>query len=644
MELTIEQALQQGITAHKEGKLQEAERLYKAILQAQPAHADANHNLGVIAVSVNKVELALPLFKTALEANPKIEQFWLSYIGSLIKENQIEAAKNVVIEGRKLGLVGEKVDVLEAQLHQMAQSALPQLPEQQKSLTLKEKRKIVAESKRQKKQAKGKSSNGKGPTEAQVDNLLELYKNGRHDEAEELAMSMTRQFPKHPFGWKVLGVVLGVEDRKLEAEKANQRAVKLAPQDSEALCNLGVTLQALGRFDESEVRLRQAIGLKTDYAAAHFNLGIVLKALGRINEAEASYSKCLILKPDYAEAHNNLGNILKELGRLKEAEASLSQAILFKPDYAEAYNNLGITYNELGKLKEAEASLRQVIAMKPDYAAAHNNLGVLLKELGRSDKAEASYRRAIALKSDYAEAHSNLGIILYGNGFMDSALSSIKKANLFDSKSKDYRLLLNVLQTRKERKVAKVSIDDINASDYSTKISRKIIRLNRLVEEELTTYLYQIKSIDLDKETDPSFGSTRGSKYDLFQDDHFTIKNLEADLKAILMRAFSSNVFLYDSFFSIFCAGGGTNRHNHLNKRDKEPILSLAKQKYSLVYYLSVGDQECSQPGILKFYEPSEDILPSEGLITIFPADRYHSSVYGGSKNRVIVGVNFYCL
>ena len=73
MELTIEQALQQGMAAHREGKLEEAERLYKAILQAQPTHFDANHNLGVIAVSVNKVELALPLFKTALEANPKIK-------------------------------------------------------------------------------------------------------------------------------------------------------------------------------------------------------------------------------------------------------------------------------------------------------------------------------------------------------------------------------------------------------------------------------------------------------------------------------------------------------------------------------------------------------------------------------------------
>ena len=31
MEQTIEQALQQGVTAHKEGKLQDAERLYRAI-------------------------------------------------------------------------------------------------------------------------------------------------------------------------------------------------------------------------------------------------------------------------------------------------------------------------------------------------------------------------------------------------------------------------------------------------------------------------------------------------------------------------------------------------------------------------------------------------------------------------------------
>ena len=116
MELTIEQALQQGVAAHKEGKLQEAERLYRAILQSQPKHADANHSWGVMAVSFNKADLALPLLKTALEANPKIEQFWLSYIDALIKEKQFENAKQVFEQAKKQGVAEDKLDVLETQL------------------------------------------------------------------------------------------------------------------------------------------------------------------------------------------------------------------------------------------------------------------------------------------------------------------------------------------------------------------------------------------------------------------------------------------------------------------------------------------------------------------------------------------------
>ena len=55
MKKTIEQALQDAVVAHKNGRLSEAERLYSAILQSQPEHPDANHNLGIIAVSANKV-------------------------------------------------------------------------------------------------------------------------------------------------------------------------------------------------------------------------------------------------------------------------------------------------------------------------------------------------------------------------------------------------------------------------------------------------------------------------------------------------------------------------------------------------------------------------------------------------------------
>ena len=105
MELTVIQALERGVSAHRAGNLQDAERIYKAILQSQPSHPDANHNLGVLAVSVSKVDAAIPLFKKAVEANPKIEQFWLSYVDALIKLNQIDNAREVLRQGKTNGLV-----------------------------------------------------------------------------------------------------------------------------------------------------------------------------------------------------------------------------------------------------------------------------------------------------------------------------------------------------------------------------------------------------------------------------------------------------------------------------------------------------------------------------------------------------------
>ena len=344
MELTIEQALQQGVAAHKEGKLQEAERLYRAILQSQPLHPDANHNLGVIAVSVNKAEAALPLFKTALEANSKIEQFWLSYIDALIKEQQFEKAKQVIEKAKKQGVDADRLSSLEAQL-----------PKTQKPNTSRV-----------------------SPPQELLNSLLGHYQNGQYGDAEKLAKSITQQFPQHQFAWKVLGAIFGQSGRNSEAVNANQTAVALSPQDAEARSNLGVTLKKLGRLDEAEASYKQAIALKPEYAEAHSNLGNTMQELGRLGEAEASLRQAIALKPGLDEAQYNLGNTLKELGRLEEAEASYTQAIALKPDYAEAHSNLGNTLKELGRLDEAEACYTRAIALKPDYVEVIKNRWLLL--------------------------------------------------------------------------------------------------------------------------------------------------------------------------------------------------------------------------------------------------------------------------
>ena len=367
------------------------------------------------------------LFKTALEANPKIEQFWLSYIDALIKDKQFDNAKQVLEQGRNQGVAGEKFEALEEHLTLITQAPQPTLPEQKKSLTLSEKRKKLAEQKKQKK-AKKQNLKAISPSQAQLSSLLEHYQNGRFDDAEKLAVSITQEFAKHQFGWKVLGAVLKQTGRISESLAASQKSVQLAPQDAAAHGNLGVTLQELGRLDEAEASCRQAISLKPDYAEAHYNLGVTLQALGRLDEAAAHYTQAITLKPDYAEAHCNLGVMLQELGTLDEANVSYKQAIALKPDYFEAHRNLGIVLQELDRLDEAAASYKQAISLKPDYAEAHYNLGVTLNELGRLDEAQTSLRQVIALKPDYVEAYNNLGAMLQERGRLDEAEVTYKQA------------------------------------------------------------------------------------------------------------------------------------------------------------------------------------------------------------------------
>ena len=120
------------------------------------------------------------------------------------------------------------------------------------------------------------SINSASPSQQQLSSLLELYQNGRFSDAEKLAVSITNEFPKHQFGWKVLGAVLKQTGRVIDSLTAMQKSVKLAPQDVEAHSNLGVTLQELGRLDEAEASYTQAITLKPNYAEAHRNLGTCL--------------------------------------------------------------------------------------------------------------------------------------------------------------------------------------------------------------------------------------------------------------------------------------------------------------------------------------------------------------------------------
>jgi predicted O-linked N-acetylglucosamine transferase (SPINDLY family) len=386
--------LQQAVAHHQLGQVQEAERLYRTILQAQPRHPDANHNLGVLAAQMKQSAAALPHFEVALKANPNQGQYWLSYIDALIQADQINVARQVLVQGRQLGLKGEAVEALAVRLEGSAQVAL----------------------------------RSDSPSPQEIETLVALFTEKRYTEGVPLAQTMTVRYPMHGFGWKALGVMYTNMGRSAEALVPTQKAAELLPSDFQVHSNLGNALRDLGRLVEAEASYRRALAIKPDYANAHSNLGNALRDLGRLGEAEASYRRALEIDPDSANAHSNLGNTLRELGRLVEAEASTRRALELKPDFSEAHSNLGIVLGNLGRPVEAEASYRRALQIKPDYADAHRHLGNTLYGLGRLGEAEASYRRVLQIKPDFAEAHSNLGIVLGNLGRPVEAEASYRRA------------------------------------------------------------------------------------------------------------------------------------------------------------------------------------------------------------------------
>ena len=305
MELTLDQALQKGIEAHKAGKVQEADAYYTSILKANPKHPDANHNMGVLAVGVGKVEKALPFLKTALEVNPNITQFWLSYINALIKLDQMDQAKSALEKARQAGAKGESLDQIEQRIGSPS----------------------------------SRNSNEQDLSQNQIQHLINLYNQGQLREIINQASQMLLEFPNSSTLFNVIGVAnkgLGKFEKAIEAYK---KAISIKPDYAEAHNNIGNALQDQGKLDDAIEAFNKALSIKPDYAEAYNNLGITLKEKGKFDEAIEAYNKALSIKPDYAEVCNNLGNVLQDQGKLDEAIEAYNKALSIKPDYAEVYTN-----------------------------------------------------------------------------------------------------------------------------------------------------------------------------------------------------------------------------------------------------------------------------------------------------------------
>ena len=319
MKLTLEQALQKGIEARKNGQIQKANKHFTDILGVQPRHAHANHNMGLLAESAGNAKAALVFFKTALESHPKNNQFWLRYIGALIKLDHINDAQDALSQAQNNGIKSVGVDRLEHIISDIqANKEKPQDP----------------------------------PLNQQRD-IISAYTKGHLQHALTDATSALKAYPHSVILCNIAGAACAGLLQFDRAIDYYQIAIKLNPKFVEAHYNMASALQKKGDLKGAIQAYKQAVLIKPDYADAFYNLANTLKDMGELGAAIKSYKQAIKINPNLHNAHNNMGNALKDMGKLTAAIESYKRAIKINSSHEDAYRNLG-------------KSLQNVVFTRPD--------------------------------------------------------------------------------------------------------------------------------------------------------------------------------------------------------------------------------------------------------------------------------------
>lgn len=361
----------QASAFHQRGQLDEAEALFRALLEKYPKDFDLLHRLGMIQGQRNNFEAAMGFIEQALAVEPNHASAH-NILGNCLKGlGRHETA--LASYDRALALQPNDADTLNNR-----GATLRDLKRSEEAL-------------------------------ASFERALAI--NSGHVQAlDNQAMSFRdlRRFD--------------------EARASYERALALYPENVEAHFALGNVLETLGRNEEALASYERAIALRTDLVVLHWHRGLVLNKIGRREAAVAGYDSVLKLQPDHLGALINKGIALRELGRTSDALACTTAALNLAPRDAIAHYNQAVSLYTLGQHEEALGSCETAISLEPAFAEAHQQRGNVLHSLGRHSEALGSYDRAIEINADYAAALNSRGNLLCELNRFEEGVSSYEQA------------------------------------------------------------------------------------------------------------------------------------------------------------------------------------------------------------------------
>jgi len=409
-------ATARALHLHRQGRLAEAEPVYRAVLAARPGDFGALHLLGLLRAMAGDPAGAAPLLRRAIEVDPR-HGFVHSNLGNALVElghaeeglalfEQATALEPALVEavvgrGNALHALGRHAESLAA--HEAARAMGADMPElhNNRGNALRALHR-PAEALEAYDAAIARRATYAAAHANRATALIDLHRDAEALASVEIGLMLR---PDDPRFLNTRAVALRALQRPEEALASIDLALALDPGGADMRATRTAILCDLDRFEEGLAEADAALAL-AEGAGAYRNRAAALARLGRHAEAEEADRTALRTAPECGEAWNGRGNALVELDRFEEALLCFDRVEAIHPGNRSVPYNRGNALRGLGRHGEAVESFRAAQRLDPRFADARWNEALSLLALGRLEEGFRGYEWRFRRKRRSAERHA----------------------------------------------------------------------------------------------------------------------------------------------------------------------------------------------------------------------------------------------
>lgn len=349
--------LQEAFAAHQSGRLQDAQRLYREFIRANPGHAEAHHLLGVACMQMGDLLGAIESLTQATRLNDKnpnyfnnlgLAQFYRNDPASARANYQraLALAPKNADTLNNLGMAQQRLDDLDGAIasFKTALQITPDEPEilHNYGIALRDGGQHAAAMAALKKAID--VSGGIPDTHAALASLQFLF--DQYDDALESCWAAVRLDPLHIDAHKTFKGLMNAMEREAERYDTFRWALEALPQNPKAYEQYGWELAQDEQFAEAEPILRRALEIDPDQAIALTCLGWSLSMQGRHDEALPHHARASVLEPDNPQILESHGQSLIRAGRAGDAVGVLMKAHRIVPRLSSVIGTMTIAMAE----------------------------------------------------------------------------------------------------------------------------------------------------------------------------------------------------------------------------------------------------------------------------------------------------------